>query len=160
MESPLRKGSPFIHRNHIAANQVQPPCGIDHISWPSLQASSCFPDMSYPTSFLIPLFSNEPVGPVGWRRTCARSDGHADSEPRGRTSPKRASGHGLRREHAATARFTSFRSQKNKSERRLHAKNAASRSIVGDRRLGSRHGIGALRRLGRRSQLRSWPPGS
>ena len=38
-------------RNHIAANQVQPLCRIDHISWPSLQASSCFPDISLPTSF-------------------------------------------------------------------------------------------------------------
>ena len=57
MLASLRKGSPFIHRNHIAANQVQPLCRIDHISWPSLQASSCFPDISLPTSFQYLLFS-------------------------------------------------------------------------------------------------------
>ena len=55
--SSLRKASPFIHRNHIAANRVQPHCRIDHISWPSLQASSCFPDISLPTSFQFFLFS-------------------------------------------------------------------------------------------------------
>ena len=57
MLASLRKGSPFIHRNHIAASQVQPLCRIDHISWPSLQASSCFPDISLPTSFQFLLFS-------------------------------------------------------------------------------------------------------
>ena len=57
MLASLRKGSPFIHRNRIAANQVQPLCRIDHISWPSLQASSYFPDISHPTSFQHLLFS-------------------------------------------------------------------------------------------------------
>ena len=57
MLASLRKGSPFIHRNHIAANQVQPLCRIDHISWPSLQASSCFPEISHPTSFHLLFFS-------------------------------------------------------------------------------------------------------
>ena len=58
MLASLRKGSPFMHtKKYIAANQVQPICSIYHISWPSRQASLCFPDISNPTALLILLFS-------------------------------------------------------------------------------------------------------
>ena len=80
-------------RNHIAANQVQPLCRIDHISWPSLQASSCFPDISLPTSFQFLLFSGcllhrkKTAGQWRRKRTAAaavRGDVRRDGGPQDR----------------------------------------------------------------------------
>ena len=56
---PRRRGINSALRNHIAEKQVQPLRGIDHISWPSLQASSCFQ-----TFRVLPLFHIYSFGDV------------------------------------------------------------------------------------------------